>query len=102
MNRRLSVKLVVKAANLSAHRILYKPAEWLVRRFSSVGEHTFFNPSKLDWIPRIETGWTAIRDELRLLLRQRQRIPSFHEISPDQARITQDDKWKTYWLYAYG
>jgi beta-hydroxylase len=102
MNRRLSVKLVVKAANLSAHHILIKPAEWLVRRFSSVGQHAFFNPSELDWIPRIEIGWTAIRDELRLLLRQRQRIPSFHEISPDQAGITQDDKWKTYWLYAYG
>ena len=102
MNRSMSAKLVVKAANVSAQHILYKPAEWLVRRFSSVGEHAFFNPSELDWIPRIEAGWTAIRDELLVVLRERERIPNFHEVSSGQAKITQDNKWKTYWLYAYG
>ena len=102
MNRHMSVKLVVKAANVSAHQVLYKPAEWMVRRFSSVGEHSFFNPSELDWIPRVEAGWTAIRDELREVLRERDRIPNFQEVSSEQTRITQDNKWKTYWLYAYG
>ncbi len=102
MNRRMSVRLAVKAANLSLSHILYRPAEWLVRRFSSVGQHPFFNPSEFAWIPRIEAGWTAIRDELRALLRERERIPSFHEISQEQLKITRDDKWKTYWLYAYG
>src|SRR6266581_1238202 len=74
MDRHMSVKLVVKAANLSFYHILYSPAEKLVRRFSSVGQHPFFNPSEFVWIPRIEAGWPT----------------------------TRDDKWKTYWLYGYG
>jgi len=102
MNRHMSVKLVVKAANLSFYRILYRPTEWLVRRFSSVGRHPFFDPSEFGWIPRIEAGWTSMRDELRALLRERERIPSFHELSQVQLKITRDDKWKTYWLYACG
>ena len=102
MNRSMSMKIVVKAANFSAHHVLSKPAEWLVRRFSSVGEHAFFNAKELDWIPRVEGGWTKIRDELLGVLRQRERIPNFQEVSSGQTKITQDNKWKTYWLYAYG
>jgi beta-hydroxylase len=102
MNRSLPMKLMVKAANVGAYRVCYRPAEWLVRRFSSVGEHAFFNSKDLAWIPRVEAGWTAIRDELREVLRQRERIPNFQQVSSEQKRITQDDKWKTYWLYAYG
>jgi len=102
MQRRLSVKLAVKAADLSFNRVLFRPAEWLVRRFSTVGRHAFFDPTQFDWIPRIEAEWTAIRDELRALLRERGQIPSFHEVSSEQVRITHDDKWKTYWLCAYG
>ena len=74
MDRHMSVKLVVKAANLSFYHILYSPAEKLVRRFSSVGQHPFFNPSEFVWIPRIEAGWPTMRDELRALLRERERI----------------------------
>src|SRR6266700_2370702 len=79
MDRHMSVKLVVKAANLSFYHILYSPAEKLVRRFSSVGQHPFFNPLEFVWIPRIEAGWPTMRDELRALLRERERIPSCHE-----------------------
>ncbi len=102
MKRRLSVKLAVKAANLGFFRVLCRPAEWIVRRFSSVGQHPFFNPSDFAWIPHIEAGWITIREEVRALLSERERIPSFHEVSPDQVEITHDDKWRTYWLYAYG
>lgn len=102
MKRRLRMRLVVRAATLGFNYILYRPTEWLVRRFSFVGQKPFFAASEFAWIPRIETGWTAMRDELRSLLRKGEKIPSFHEISPDQLKITQDDKWKTYMLYAYG
>jgi ornithine lipid ester-linked acyl 2-hydroxylase len=102
MERSLTAKLSVRAANLTIYHCLLRPMEWLVRRYSTVGRHPFFNPAEFDWIRRAEAGWTVIRDELRAVLRERERIPSFQEISPEQLRITQDDKWKTYWLYAYG
>ncbi|TMG77031.1 MAG: aspartyl/asparaginyl beta-hydroxylase domain-containing protein [Betaproteobacteria bacterium] len=102
MSRRVSVKLVVKAANIAIYRILLRPMEWLVRRFSSVGQHPFFDSSEFAWIPRLEAGWTTIRDELRALLRERGRIPNIQEISPEQLSLTRDDKWKSYWLCAFG
>jgi beta-hydroxylase len=101
MKRSLSMKLMVYTAS-AFNIILFRPTEWLVRRFSSVGQHPFFAPSEFDWIPRIEAGWTAIRDELHTLLRERGRIPSLQEVSSGEVMLTQDDKWKTYWLYAYG
>lgn len=94
--------MAVKAASFSFNRLLFRPAEWLVRRFSSVGRPAFFDPTQFAWIPGVEADWTAIRDELRALLRERTRIPSFHEVSSEQIKITQDDKWKTYWFCAYG
>jgi ornithine lipid ester-linked acyl 2-hydroxylase len=101
-SRSLAGKLGLHAADLFFYRSVFKPAEWLGRRCSPLRRQTFFDPSLFGWVSRIEAGWTAIRDELRLLLRERERIPSFHEISPEQSNITQDDKWKTYMLYVYG
>ena len=102
MKRGLSVRLVVRAANTIFNRVLFKPAEWLIRHFSSVGHPAFFDAKQFGWIAHVEADWTAIRDELREVLRERASIPSFHEVSPDQLKITHDDKWKTYWLCAYG
>jgi beta-hydroxylase len=52
---------------------------------------------------RIEADWTRIRDEVRVLLRDRDRIPSFEEIAPgNNPGAVRDGKWKSYWLYAYG
>ncbi len=95
-------KLVRRVADRLSFSSVSKLVEWLGRRFSPLGRHAFFDPSALAWIPRIEAGWTVIRDELRVVLREGERIPAFHEISPEQLKITQDDKWKTYMLYAYG
>lgn len=98
----VSLKWPLYAVNLVFYYTLFRPTEWLIRRYSGVGQQPFFSPSAFAWIPGIEENWTAIRDELRALLADRVRIPSFHEISPEQLFITQDDKWKTYMLYAYG
>jgi len=102
MKRSILMRLACRVADRTFSNVLFRPAEWLVRRFSSVGQHPFFDPSEFEWIPHIEAGWTAMRDEVRSLLRKGERIPGFHEISPDQLKITQDDKWKTYMLYMYG
>lgn len=103
MKRRMPVKLAVKAADLTFNRVLYRPMQWLVRRFSSVGQHQFFDPSEFAWIPRIEAGWSAIRDELNALLSDRERIPSLERIAPvNSPGGAQDGRWKSYWLLAYG
>jgi aspartyl/asparaginyl beta-hydroxylase (cupin superfamily) len=101
--RHSSVRLVANAAGVIFRGMLCRPTEWLVRHFSSIGQHQFFNPSEFAWIPRIEAGWTGIRDEARTLLRDRERIPSFEDIAPgNNPGAVRDGKWKSYWLYAYG
>ncbi|MGB5081076.1 MAG: aspartyl/asparaginyl beta-hydroxylase domain-containing protein, partial [Burkholderiales bacterium] len=102
MERRLSVRLMSRAADLTMYHVLLRPMEWLVRRFSSVGQRPFFDPSQFAWISRVEAGWKQIRDELCVVLKERKRIPTFAELSQEQLKITQGDKWKSYWLYACG
>ena len=36
------------------------------------------------------------------MLKERELIPAFHEISPDQTRISKGDHWKTHILYGFG
>jgi ornithine lipid ester-linked acyl 2-hydroxylase len=97
-----SAKWALYTVNFAFYCTLFRPMEWLIRRCSSVGQRPLFASSAFAWIAGIEANWTAIRDELRALLADRVPIPSFHEISPEQLFITQDDKWKTYMLFAYG
>jgi hypothetical protein len=40
----------------------------------------------------LEASWPDILDELEAVLRDRELIPAFHEISPEQRAITQDER----------
>jgi beta-hydroxylase len=55
-----------------------------------------------DWVARLESAWPEIRAELDHLLEHPEDIPSFHQISPDQKRISKGDNWKTFGLYVFG
>lgn len=103
MGRNLARRLLVKAADVAFNRVLLKPMESLVRRFSSIGQHQFFDPSQFGWVRRVEADWSLICNDLKALLRDRERIPSFEDIAPVNAPGgMRDAKWKSYWLYAYG
>jgi aspartyl/asparaginyl beta-hydroxylase (cupin superfamily) len=54
------------------------------------------------WIPGLEADWRTIRAELDEVLSYRDQLPNFQDISIDQASITDDDKWKTYFFFGYG
>ena len=43
-----------------------------------------------------------IREELQRVLEDREALPNFQDISKDQIEITDDDRWKTFFLYGYG
>ncbi len=93
------------------HEIVVSAGSWLIERLeafiawgSSVGNPAFFDPAKhpeFTWTRDLEGRWTIIRDELATVLEHRQLLPSFHDISKDQRRIS-DDGWKTYFFCAYG
>ena len=78
------------------------PIERFIGRRSLVGDHTFFDVAQFPWVEHIEQNWTVIREELAALLEDHDALPNFQDISKDQIEITDDDRWKTFFLYGYG
>lgn len=76
--------------------------EKLFRRFSLPGDHRFFDPALFLWAQTLEANWRAIRQELDAILKEREALPSFQQVSSRQGRISPDDKWKVFFFYGYG
>jgi len=54
------------------------------------------------WVDNLEAAYPDIRQELIELLKHPEKIPAFHQISPDQKRISKGNNWKTFGLYVFG
>ena len=78
------------------------PIERFIGRRSLVGDATFFPLERFPWVEHIEDNWEVIRDEAAALLEDRDALANFQDISKDQIEITDDDRWKTFFLYGYG
>jgi ornithine lipid ester-linked acyl 2-hydroxylase len=78
------------------------PVERFIGKRSLVGDATFFELQRFPWVKQIEANWTVIRDEAAALLEDRDALANFQDISKDQIEITDDDRWKTFFLYGYG
>ncbi|MGF1670257.1 MAG: aspartyl/asparaginyl beta-hydroxylase domain-containing protein, partial [Balneolaceae bacterium] len=76
--------------------------EKIIAKYSKIPTTPFLDPYQFDWVENLENNWEKIRAEVDEILKQKEYIPSFHEISKDQKSITQDNKWKTYFLYGFG
>ncbi len=55
-----------------------------------------------EWSHTLEENWGTILEELEVVLKDRERIPNFQDILENQKTITNDDNWKTYFLYGFG
>ncbi len=69
---------------------------------SKVGDQPFYDAALFPWVPTLEANWQRIRAELDEVMRHREHLPNFQDISPDQIGLSQDDRWKTFFFYAYG
>lgn len=87
---------------IAAGERVLAPIEKFIGSKSLVGEATFFPNNRFPWIAEVEANWTTIRDELERVLEDREGLPNFQDISKDQIEITDDDRWKTLFLYGYG
>ncbi len=54
------------------------------------------------WVSALEAASPAIRREFDRVWTHPEDIPAFHQISPDQARISTGTSWKTYALCIFG
>lgn len=91
------------------HRLLITTGKKILRgvgefqaRHSRVGTGPVIDNSAFSWVPQLESRWQDIRVELDALLEHPERIPAFHQISPDQKRISKGDNWKTFGFYVFG
>lgn len=76
--------------------------ENIIERYSLVENSYFVDPNYFCWTAELENNWQTIRQELDVILKATEKLPNFQDISQDQSRISQDDRWKTYFLYGYG
>ncbi|MEM8768101.1 MAG: aspartyl/asparaginyl beta-hydroxylase domain-containing protein [Pseudomonadota bacterium] len=71
-------------------------------RHSLVGTEPVLGNDEFPWVQDVEAAYPAIRQELDALMEHPERIPAFHQISPDQERISKGDNWKVFTFHAYG
>jgi beta-hydroxylase len=55
-----------------------------------------------DFLDGFTENWEAMRDEVVEILKHRDDIPAFQEISPDQYRISKGKNWRTFVLFGFG
>tara|TARA_A100000164_G_scaffold375129_1_gene409483 strand:+ start:364 stop:1212 length:849 start_codon:yes stop_codon:yes gene_type:complete len=67
---------------------------------SILGDHPFFDKMKLNATPDLEKNFPAIRDEAIEVLKRYEEIAPFQMISPDQLHLSNDDRWKLFFLKA--
>ncbi len=91
----------VDLVNQAGARLLHA-LERRVVSSSLVPTTPFLPTTTFGWIPGLEAQWRTIRAELDDVLSYRNDLPNFQDISVDQASITDDDGWKTFFFFAYG
>ena len=71
-------------------------------RHSLVSVTPVLDHVEFPWVGELEAAWPGIRRELDQILEHPEDLPPFHVMSPDQARISKGDHWKTFGFYVYG
>jgi ornithine lipid ester-linked acyl 2-hydroxylase len=92
---------VLAVANEAGARLLHQ-TERFVLRASTVPTTPFLPLDTFSWISGLEKQTPTIQAELDEVLSYRNDLPNFQDISVDQASITDDDGWKTFFFFGYG
>jgi len=73
-----------------------------VSRQGLVDDRPVYGPRDFPALAPVEANWMDIRAELDRLLQDRASLPAFHQISPDQQRISKESHWKVFVLFGFG
>ncbi len=83
--------------------------KWVMRSFSDfvgrqslIGDTPVVDRNHFPHLEVFEDNWEAIRAEAAEILKHRDAVPLFHEISRDQKRISTGSNWRTFILYGFG
>jgi len=96
------MRIWIYEKSVTVGAFLVRSLERMIARASLIGNPPFFASSQFQWVKQLEDNWPAIRREVDAILPRRAELPNFQDISRDQAFLSQDDGWKTFFFYAYG
>lgn len=69
---------------------------------SLVGNEPILDNSLFPFLDSFTDRWEEILEEAKEILKFREDIPAFQEISPDQKRISKEYNWRTFFLFGFG
>ncbi|MBG1231441.1 aspartyl/asparaginyl beta-hydroxylase domain-containing protein [Aestuariivirga litoralis] len=71
-------------------------------RQSLVEDKPFLKNDNFPFLQMFSDNWEKIRDEVQVILKNREEIPAFQEVSPEQHLIAKGKSWRTFFLYGFG
>lgn len=83
-------------------KLLVRTADRYFAKQSLVPNDPVLDTTLFPWAAELERNWEAVRAEVMTVLQKRESLPFFQDISPDQMRISPDDKWRTFFFYGFG
>ena len=92
--RRLFVNKLLHFVSMSAR--------YFIAKQSLVENRPIIHNKNFTFVKLLEENWNSIYDELIEILRYRDLVPSFHEISKEQYKISKGNKWKTFAFFSFG
>lgn len=69
---------------------------------SLIGDPALADNKSFSFVPMLEANWQAVRDEALEIIKFRDAVPLFEEISTDQKNISRSSTWRTFFLYGFG
>jgi len=90
-----------RAVRRVGRRFIKRVAD-VVARQGLVADRPVHDVGHYPFIAGFEADWEKIRAEVDALLLHRAHLPAFHEISPDQYKISHGDRWKVFILFGFG
>ncbi len=69
---------------------------------SLVSNDPVLDPAVFPFLKPFEDRWQEIDAELQEILKHKESVPAFEEVSSDQKRIAKGQQWRTFILYGFG
>ncbi len=90
-------------------KLVKNSGRWLTRRLATflgqqslVGDTPVIDSALFPHLKTFTDNWEAIRSEVLEILKHRDAIPAFHDVSPDQHKISTGKNWRTFILFGFG
>jgi ornithine lipid ester-linked acyl 2-hydroxylase len=69
---------------------------------SLIEDKPILNSAHFPFLKEFTDNWEAIVAEAKEILKNREEIPAFQEVSPDQNMIATGKNWRTFFLFGFG